>query len=171
MEMRKDLPSDIGLPYGNISIDLLSSEGLLTPTLVSFFGEIVAHERRAEERGTLYRRWSSLYQARSMRLLMHASIDIARSDISETLIKDLSTTTIPFGSLLVHHGIAIEVRNRTVFTSPVDNESYGRTSDFYAPAAGKTIARVTEILVPENELLIAHQAHNSRNIELCTLAS
>ncbi len=156
---QKKIEYDFNLQeHFSIAYKLSKSPSLLTPKLISTFGDIfVIEDKDIEnfEAASFYYRESSIFQTCSNTKILEANLKISKKHLPKGLINDLSHTTIPFGKLLTEYKINAGVKdlNICIHKSVVNSSTrIGRNLKIYDKQSNMVIAFVRELFVSEKEL-------------------
>jgi len=148
--------ADLPEPYRG----MLDHDRDMTPTLETFFGEIIAigiiHKGR---QGDSYTREVVLFVEQTRQPVAYGSIDIHLENIDGAARTDILSGCLPFGSILHKHAIKhvsapsaffqidSDEQTRKHFRLTAPTTLYGRRNRLSTPD-GRTLADIVEILAP-----------------------
>ena len=141
-----------------LSSELLEHNALLTPILKKNFGEMSANESntlQCMESTDTYLRESELKQKCSGNIILEATLKVMKKELPYQLIKELQTTSLLFGELLVKHNVKVRFAEQQIllhFDSKSGKVRLGRSHIMYLPSSNKAVCYVQELLVSEEEL-------------------
>lgn len=142
-------------PKTTISSIVLDHDGLMTPVLQGTFGALEAAGTRHKNEGPILVRQSRLIQKRSGKLILSATLRIDTKAMPVGLVEKLRTSSIPFGQLLIDHGILAYASDRVIFRSPEAKDAVvrlGRQLNLKCRNSHHILCSVTELLVSETTL-------------------
>ena len=131
----------------------------MTPILKSLFGDIRAVQSNVRETSATYTRVSALYQREGSVLLLNAELEISKHALPAEIVEALRGMDVPFGQLLIDRGIEAISMDRTIFNEgnpDGPDVRWGRRHKIVDSESGCALCRVQELLVPEYQLISAH---------------
>jgi chorismate-pyruvate lyase len=147
--------------YDNLKLSskLLEHNSLLTPVLKKNFGDMTVDKCQlfqCMESPDTYLRESKLRQKCSNNIIVEATLRVMKKELPYRLIKDLQTTSLLFGDLLIKHKVKIRVSDQQIllhFDSKSGKLRMGRSHMMYRTSTNKAVCYVRELLVNEQELI------------------
>lgn len=134
---------------------LLDHKGLMTPVLNQQFGPIKALQTKYLDEVEYCMRQSRLVQASTGKIILSAELKINGSMVPQEFLRQLVSTTIPFGALLVQFHIETTIQSLNLFchtsaqtTDSVLMDRWGRRHNIVDPTNGNVLCEVEELLMP-----------------------
>lgn len=155
----------------NLSSRLLEHSSLLTPELTKNFGDMTVEKSQllqCMESSDTYLRESKLRQKCSGNIIVDATLRVMKKELPYQLIKDLKTTSLLFGELLIKHKVKIRVSDQQIllhFDSKSGKLRMGRSHMMYHISTNKAICYVRELLVNEQELISSKNKYQKTIME------
>jgi hypothetical protein len=143
-------PSDLD-KESSLTLRLLDHPGLMTPRLVSAFGEIRAEQLSYQEANDVYKRHSSLRSHRGDRVVLDAWLTVYINKLPAELVSRLKSTDELFGQLLIDFEIDVAVKEPEIFRTP--DGRYGRRTEMSFTNSGAIFCHVEEIMQKDAELI------------------
>jgi len=131
---------------------ILDHDGLMTPVLYQYFGDVIAKQIKFAETREIYTRDSEIRQSATGALILTAQLKVSKKHLPASLIDKLRGSTALFGQLLLDHQLEVEIHDRKINVSnqhSADLKSWGRTHNIVEAATGKLLCEVREALAPE----------------------
>ena len=153
-----------------LSCKLLEHSTLLTPVLKREFGEMKASESQrfqCMESSDTYLRESELRQESTGNVILEATLRIMKNELPNSFIKDLKTTSMLFGDLLIKHKVKVRVSDQQIilhFDSNNGNLRMGRSHTMYLLSTNKVVCHVRELLVCEQELITSKNEYKNMRV-------